>query len=210
MKLLSALLLLAAPFAPGGDLKTKALDLDEFREGEPPREIFVIDGSIQIKSRKDGKVIEISGDKPEVDAGAVIGPSAAGAAIIEARILASRAGRSFPRFGVGVHGQTGFRLWVVPARRELHLVKDDRVVKSAPFDWKSGTHVMLRLAVSPVGSGKWKVTGKAWTAGIPEPADVQITLETTSPPTRGQCSIWGTPYAGTPIDFDGIKVAAGR
>jgi len=209
MKLPAVFLLLAAALAPAGDLKQQSLDLDKFQEGDPPREIFVIEGSVRIKSRESGKVIEIGGDKPEVDAGAVIGPSAEGSAMIEARILATSARRSFPRFGVGVHGQTGFRLFVVPARKELHLVKDDQVVSTAPFDWKSGTKVMVRLAVNPAGGGKWTVTGKAWVAGIPEPADAQITHEAASLPARGQCSIWGTPYAGTPIDFDAIKVRVG-
>ena len=94
----------------------------------------------------------------------------------------------------------------MPARKEIHLVKNNEVIQTAPFAWKSGSQVMLRLAVSPAGVGKWTVTCKAWAAGTPEPADAQITHKTSSLPTRGQCSIWGTPYAGTPIDFDGIKV----
>ena len=203
---LIALLFLAAPLALGGDLKQRELDLGKLREGDLPQEIFVIDGSIQIKIRKSGKVIEISGDNPEVDAGAVIGPSANGAATIEARILASKAGRSFPRFGIGVHGQTGFRLFIVAARNELRLVKSDEVIKTVPFDWKSGSHVMLRLTFSPAGAGKWTVTGKAWTAETPEPAGAQIRHEVTGPAPHGQGSIWATPYAGTPVDFDEIKV----
>ena len=209
MKLPVLLLLLSAPITPGGDLKEWAINLAKYQEGEPPGEIFVTEGSVRIKNREGGKVIEIGGDKPELDAGAVIGPSAKGAAMIEARILATSARRSFPRFGVGVHGQTGFRLFVVPARKELHLVKDDKVVGTAPFDWKSGAKVMVRLAVDPAGGGKWTVTGKAWIAGTPEPADAQITHEAASLPARGQCSIRGTPYAGTPIDFDAIKVRVG-
>ncbi len=206
MNRLNAILLLIAPCAFGGDLQPQAFDIDKFSVGNPPPEIFVIDGSIEIKAGKDGKVIEISGDKREADAGAVIGPSAHGAAMIEARILASKAGRSYPRFGIGVHGQTGFRLYVVPARKELQLVKGEMVIKSAPFDWKSGSAVMLRLAISPAGAGRWAVTGKAWTVDDPEPTESQIAHETTTAPTPGQCSIWGTPYSGTPIDFCGIKL----
>lgn len=206
MKPLVALLLLVARIAPGGDLRPLSIDLDEIREGDLPREIFVIDGSFQIKVRETGKVIEISGEQREVEAGAVVGPSTSGAAMIEARILASKAGRSFPRFGVGVHGQTGYRLYVVPARKELHLVKNDEVILAAPFDWKSGSPLMLRLTSSPADNGKWEFTGKAWTAGTPEPAAAQIRHKTTSRPTRGQSSIWGAPYSGTPIGFDRIKV----
>ena len=63
MKPLIALLLLAARLAPGGDLRQVSIDLDEIREGDLPREIFVIDGSFQIKIRESGKVIEISGEQ---------------------------------------------------------------------------------------------------------------------------------------------------
>lgn len=209
MKLLMACLFVAVPLASAGGLELKTIDLSGFREGDPPREIFVIDGSIQIKDRKDGKVIEVSGANPEVNAGAVLGPSGNGAAAIEARILASKARRSFPRFGIGVHGQTGFRLLVVPARRELHLVRGEAVIKTAGFEWKSGAPVTLRLAFSPAGAGKWTVSGKAWAADNPEPSGAQIIHEMTGPAPRGQCSIWATPYAGTPVEFDRIKVGVG-
>jgi hypothetical protein len=208
MKRLTLLLFLVVPLLPAGDLKRQRLDLERFPDGNPPREIFVIEGDVRIATVSGGKVLEIKGDRKEADAGVVLGASTGGAATIEARVLASKAGRSLPRFGVGVHGQSGFRLYVVPARKELHLVKNDEVIKTAAFDWKSGSRVILRLAVSRAGKGTWTVTGMAWTAGDPEPANPQITQETTAPPTRGQCSLWGTPYAGTPIDFDEIKVGA--
>jgi hypothetical protein len=207
MKLLVALLFLTASLASGGELKQQEIDLEKLREGELPQEIFVIDGSIRIKFRQGRKVIEISGDKPEVDAGAVLGPISIGAAKIEARVFASKAGRSLPRFGVGVHGQTGFRLFVVPARMQLQLMKGDEVITAVPFEWKSETAVQLRLAYIPASAGHWTVTGKAWIDGTQEPAVAQITQEISSPPPRGQSSIWATPYAGTPVDFDQIKVS---
>lgn len=207
MKLLIAFLFLTASFASGGELKQQEIELEKFPEGNSPQEIFVIDGTIQIKVRQGRKVIEISGDKPEVDAGAVLGPAANGAAKIAARVFASKAGRSFPRFGIGVHGQTGFRLFVVPARMQMQLMKGDEVITAVPFAWKNETAVQLRLAFTPVSAGQWIVTGKVWTDGTPEPAAAQITHGITSPPPRGQSSIWATPYAGTPVDFDQIKVS---
>ncbi len=207
MKLLIAFLSLTASFALGGELKQQEIDLEKLREGDVPQEIFVIDGSIQIKIRQGRKVIEISGDKPEVDAGAVLGPASIGAAKIEARVYASKAGRSFPKFGVGVHGQTGFRLFIVPARTQLQLMKGDEVIIAVPFAWKTKTTVKLRLAFSPASAGKWLVTGKAWPDETEEPAEAQINHKITSPAPRGQSSIWATPYAGTPVDFDQIKVS---
>ena len=121
----------------------------------------VIPGEPRVKVREGRKILEISGAKPEVDAGAVLGVSANGAAMVEAKIFARKAGRSYPRFGIGVHGQTGFRLLLIPARKELQLVRNDQVVKTVPFAWQSETWVRLRLEVTGSGAGKWRVHGKA-------------------------------------------------
>src|SRR4051812_17458731 len=121
MRLVAAALWLTGWLACGAELKFQSVSLDKFPEGDPPPAIFVVEGAMQLKSRASGKVLEISGARPETDAGAVFGPATKGAAVIEARVLSSKARRAFPRFGIGVHGQTGYRLFVVPAKRELQL-----------------------------------------------------------------------------------------
>ena len=203
------LIALAASFAClaiAGEMKKLTLDLSKAPEGDPPSEVFVIDGTIRVATKDRSKVLEVDPAKPEIDAGAVIGASANGAAGIQVRVLATKSGRSYPRFGIGIHGQTGCRLMIVPAKKEIQLVKNDEVIRTAPFEWSSGTWVKLSLAAKPGANGSWIVTAKAWPADAAEPAEPQIKHEDSSVRAHGQCSIWATPYSGTPIDFTDIAI----
>src|SRR4051794_32344105 len=91
---------IAAAIVQAGDLKKITVDLSNAPEGDPPSEIFVVDGTINVTAHEERKVLAISGDKPEIEAGAVFGSSANGAAFVEARIFASKAGRAQPKFGI--------------------------------------------------------------------------------------------------------------
>ena len=44
--------------------------------------------------------------------------------------------------------------------------------------------------------------------GTPEPEKWTLTFAEKSEPTAGRASIWGNPFAGTPIDFDDLVVTA--
>jgi len=55
--------------------------------------------------------------------------------------------------------------------------------------------------------GEWQIEGKAWVKGQPEPADWQIRFTETEAPISGRASIFGSPFAGTPIQFDELRVA---
>src|ERR1700709_1928795 len=114
--------------------KTLLYDVDSWAEGRPPKDVFVVDGTIAIKAKDGNKVIEIA-SAPIVDANALLGSASTGSATIEARVFSSKTGRSYPRFGIGVHGQGGFRLIVFPARKELQITRNDEVLKTVPFQW---------------------------------------------------------------------------
>ena len=51
-----------------------------------------------------------------------------------------------------------------------------------------------------------KVQGKVWTDGAKEPGEWMIALDADAAPPAGQASVWGQPYAGTPIGFDDLAV----
>jgi hypothetical protein len=74
-----------------------------------------------------------------------------------------------------------------------------------PYDWKSGEWTLLRLQVIKSGS-EWKVTGKAWTQGATEPVKGMVEFAEKSEPSAGRASIWGSPVATTPIQFDDLLV----
>jgi len=188
-----------------GDLKSYTFDCDAWSEGAPPADVMVVEGTINIKALEGNKAIEIGAD-PLVDANAQIGTSANGSASIEARVLATKEGRSLPRFAVSVHGQSGYRLMVFPVKKELQLCKGEEVIKTVPIEWTSGAWLKLKLDVKKGADNKWAITGKAWPAAGTEPKEPQITHEDTGLKGQGKCSVWATPYSHTPIYFDDIKL----
>jgi hypothetical protein len=131
-RLLLAASLLAALPLHAQQLQTFEIKADDWAEGEPPKEVFVVDGTIKIAAREGNKAIVID-PAPITDASAQLAVSAAGNAIIEARIFATKRGRSTPRFGVSVHGMSGYRLLVNPAKKALELAKNDQTIATVPF-----------------------------------------------------------------------------
>lgn len=191
--------------ARAGDVKKLSYDCEKWAEGEPPAEVFVVDGSIRIQQKDNNKVIEIGSD-PLVDGCALLGSSANGSASIQARVWASKSGRSFPRFGIGVHGQSGYRLIVFCAKKELQLVKNEQVIVTVPYEWTSDAWINLKLEAMTDAQDKWSIAGKAWPAGAAEPAEPQIKHVDSALKGQGKCSIRGTPFSGTPIYFDDMKL----
>ena len=194
-----------AATAHGGDLKTFSFDCEAWGEGAPPADVFVVEGTITVKALEKNKVLEVGID-PLVAANAQFATSANGSASIEAKVLATKAGRSAPIFGVAVHGQSGYRLMAVPVKKELQITKGEEVVKTVPLEWTSGSWLKMKLEVKKGADDKWTISGKAWPADGAEPKDAQITAEDSKLKGQGKCSIWATPFSGTPIDFDDIKL----
>ena len=207
MKRVIAFLLLAAG-AVYAEPKKFSFDCESWTEGEPPKEVFVVEGKFTIVAKDKNKAIEI-GVGELVDANALLGDSANGSASIEARVFGTKQGRSMPKFAVGVHGQSGYRLVVFAAQKQLQLTKGDEIIKSVPFTWTSDTWLKLKLGAKKVAEGKWTITCKAWSADAAEPAEASITHEDTTLKGQGKCSIWGTPFSNTPIYFDDVKIEVG-
>lgn len=205
-RIISTFLLATVSMIALADTRKLVLDCEALPEGEPPKEVFVVEGKFNIVARDGNKALEIGISGELADSNALIGDSAAGSASFTARVLATRVGRSTPRFGIGVHGQSGYRILVFPAKKELQLTKGDEIIKTVPFDWKSGEWLKLKLDVKKVAEGKWTISAKAWPASDSEPKESQFTHEDATLKGQGKCSIWGTLFSGTPIYFDDLKV----
>lgn len=199
----SSLILLSQ--ALSADLKTFTYTVDEWPEGEPPKEVFVVDGTIKVAAKDGNKAIMVS---PEnlVDASAQFAVSAAGDSVIKARVFASKQGRSNPRFGIAVHGMSGYRLLVNAPKKELELVKNEEVLASMPFTWTSDAWLWMKLEAHKQGED-WTITGKTWAADASEPAESQLTHQDKGLKGQGKASVWATPYSSTPIYFDDIEVS---
>lgn len=182
------------------------LDLSAAAEGPLPKEtLFVVEGVWEVTDKDGVKAIRVS-PEPITDANAQFGSSAKGAASVSARVFATRQARSYPRFGVSVHGMSGYRLMVNPPLKQIELVKSDEVVAKAPFTWTSDAWVSLRLeAVKEGESGPWTITASAW-SGEQAPAEPLLShRDESSMKGTGKCGLWATPYSGQPVYFAEIS-----
>ena len=98
-----------------------------------------------------------------------------------------------------------------PSKRALELFKGPEdggeTIAIAPFKWKSGEWVELRLQVRNAGGDVWRVEGKAWMDGDPEPADWAVSYVEKRKPLPGRPFVAASPYSDTAIRFDDLTVS---
>lgn len=188
--------------------ETKPLYENNFEKaevGKLPEEMLVLDGQFAVKEENGNKFLELPG-APLDTFGVLFGPTEAGDVVVSAKIFGTGKGRRFPAFGIGANGVAGYRLQVSPGKKLLELYKGDEVVKSVSYEWKSGEWTELRLQVRKVKDGQFTVGGKVWTKGGAEPKEPLISFDDNAAPAAGRASMWGSPYSGTPIQFDDLSV----
>jgi hypothetical protein len=95
---------------------------------------------------------------------------------------------------------------VSPGKKAIELLRDQDIQASKEFEWKSGTWTQLRLQLRKIKEGEWRVEGKVWSKGETEPKDWQISFVEKEEPNAGKASVFGSPFAGTPIQFDELLV----
>ena len=171
-----------------------------------PDDMLVLDGGFAVKEEGGNKFLELPG-APLETFGVLFGPTETNGLAVTARIRGTGKGRRFPTFAIGLNGVGGYKLQVSPAKKLLELVKGEEIVASAPLAWESGSWTVLRLQSRKVKDGEFKVEGKAWKQGDAEPKEWQISRSETAGAPAGRASVWGMPFAGTPIHFDDLIVA---
>src|SRR5438094_6465790 len=184
-------------------------DFDKAELDKVPDDFLVLDGQFAVKEAGGNKFLELPG--APLDAyGVLFGPTGKEGIAVSARIFGTGKGRRYPTFAVGLNGQgaAAYRLQVSPAKKALELFKGDEVKAAVPYQWQSGAWVRLRLQVRKVKDGQWRVEGKAWVDK--EPSAWLVSFDEREQPVAGKASVWGSPYATTPIRFDDLKVASAR
>lgn len=171
-----------------------------------PDDFLVLDGGFAVKETDGNKAIVLPGSPLETY-GFLFGPSEKENLAVTARIHSTGKGRRYPFFGVGLSGVGGYRLMVAPAKQLIELYKGEEVVAKIPDKWESGSWTQFHLQVRKVGS-TWKVEGKVWKQGDPEPKEPTISFEEKEEPINGRPTVWGSPFSGTPIQFDDLKVVS--
>lgn len=186
---------------------TLKLDFQSAAVGGLPDDLTGTDAEAKfsIVAEGENKFLQMN-PSPLVDGGVLVGSSIKGAAMVSVRVRAEAKRRSQPRFGVGMHGVGGYRLLVVPAQKELQLVKNEEVVARVPFEWKAGGWTTVELRVLAAGPGS-RLEGRAWLEGGTRPVDPLVSLALATLPATGKASLWAAPYAGLPIDFDAVEIA---
>ena len=167
--------------------------------------LLVLGGEFSVKQAGKERFLELAGKPLDLHA-VMFGPARKDGVAVEARVLGLRKGRrSFPAFGVGLNGVSGYRLMVSPAKEQLELFKGDGIVKAVPFAWKPDRWTRVRLQCQSTGDA-WTLLAKVWPDGEKEPAGSSLNWKDKEPPLAGRATIWGAPYAGTPIRFDDLQV----
>src|SRR5207248_667978 len=127
------------------------------------------------------------------------GPAESIALSVSASIRSTAKGRRLPTLGIGLYGVAGFKLQFSGGKKSLELYKDQSVLATVPFDWKSGEWTRFRLEAGPTTNGVWKAEGKAWAQGGVEPSGWMIFAETKGDDLSGRPSLFGSPFSGSPI-----------
>lgn len=183
------------------------IDFQSYAPGDPPSGLTLTDAESKfaIVIEGDNKLLRMA-PSPIVDGGVLLGNSVKGSVMVSARIKAAAKRRSSPRFGVGLHGVGGYRLLVVPAHKQLQLMKDDTVAAQVSYEWTSGTWTQLEFSVMKAADGGSLLEGRAWGEDLKRPDTAQITMSVPTAPGQGKASLWATPYSELPVDFDDVTV----
>lgn len=180
-------------------------DFNKAEVGSLPEDLMPLDGQFAVREEAGNRFLELPG-APLESFGFLFGGSTQGGTEVSARIFSTKQGRKFPTFAIGLNGASGYRLQVSPAKKSLEILKGDTVAASVPFDWKSGEWTEMRLRIGGNASGSFRVEGRAWASGSPEPAQPLVTLNESTLLPGGKSGAWGMPFAGTPIRFDDLRV----
>lgn len=195
--------------ATTGVLPLYAWKLETVSVGALPEDVVVLGGSFAVREFEGRRVVELPGE-PLDSFALVCGPQAKAGVSVRVDVLGQARARQLPVFEVGLNGVAGHRLRVSPGRKQVELVRDDEVVTAKALAWRAGEWMTLRLQVRETGLGRWRVEGKAWHRGDEEPSGWMVEHETTTEPVNGQASIWGSPYSGHPIRYEGLRVERAR
>jgi hypothetical protein len=171
---------------------------------EVPEDIMQLNGEFTLVADGAGKAMAVT-PTPLDTYNCLFGPPTKDGVQARARIQGASKGRQSPTFGIGLNGVSGFVLRLATGKKQVELTRDDEVLASQPYPWKSDSWTRFALQVRATGA-TWTVEGKVWPDGAAEPAAWLVTTTVDKAPSPGRASLWGVPYGGKPILFDDLMV----
>jgi hypothetical protein len=202
---ITACLLLFCGSLNGADNVLYENNFEKEQIGKVPENFLVLDGGFAVKEESGNKFLELPGS-PLDSYSVQFGPTESSNIVVTARINTTAKGRRFPTFGVGLNGIAGYRLQLSPAKKVVELYRGDAQKASAPLEWSSGHWLKFRLQIRATNPGEWKVEGKVWNADNPEPSNWTVAFDEKELAGSGRPSVFGSPFAGTAIQFDDLRV----
>ncbi len=181
-------------------------NFDTAAVGSVPDDLMVLGGEFAVKRAGTNQFLELPG--APLDSFAVqFGPATNSEVTVGATVFGTSKGRRAPTFGVGLGGVSGWKLQVSPGKKAVELLKDQEIKATVSHEWKSGAGTQLQLEIRKIKAGEWQITGKVWEAGEAESNATEISFSETEDPVTGRASILASPFAGTPIWFDDLRVS---
>ena len=198
----------AAPAVPA----VQKFDFEALPPGHVPDDYMSTEQESKFSIVADGeknKVLELAG-MPITDGGMLLGKSVKGACTVSAKIKATGKRRVQPRFGIGLHGISGPRLYVVPGEKSVKIAKNtdkEEAMATVAYAWTSGTWTRLELTLKPAADNKSStVEARVWEDGKPRPEVPTLTWNNPEAPGQGKASVWATPYSEQAVQFDDVEV----
>lgn len=180
-------------------------DFQGAKVGQIPGDFMVLEGAFVVKEEAGNKFLELPGS-PLDTFDLLFGPDGSSDVMASARVFGTAQGRRAPTFRLGINGRPGYKLQISPGKKVAELKKDEDVIATVPFEWRSGSWTMLKLQIRKAGPASWIVEGKAWDWEQNEPLKWMLTHKESAEPMAGRGLIGGAPYAGTPVRFDDLMI----
>ncbi len=199
----------ACNWATAGEPEAHKDDLQEAELGPLSERFMVLGGTWTVAAEGENKFLELA-PHPLESHSVLFGPTFSAGGCVTGRIQSTQKGRrSYPSFGLGLGGVTGYMLRFSPAKGKVELLLDQQPLAEADSPgWKSGSWIRLKFQVRKGEGGAWMLEGKAWADGQAEPEGWTVSHTSKEAPPAGRAALWGMPYAGTPIRFDDLDVRA--
>lgn len=204
-KLLFFLFAVARVFSQSSSEVIYTQNFDRLTGDKIPEELVVVDGKFSIKSENDNKFLELSGI-PLDNFGVLFGPDVDCDVSVSAKFYSESTGKRHPSFAVGLFGISGIKLRVSPGRKAIEVLNGEKIIESAPFEWKEKKWVSVNLIVKKDKNKDraFLTEGIVWYDGEDEKYFVKT--EFSELPPKGKASVWGIPFSSKPIRFDELKV----
>ena len=184
----------------------ETFDFESLEVGTEPEGTMVLDGTVTVGQR-DGNKVLLFGPAPLTETALQLGSSARGTQRVHAKVRAEKKRRSAPRFAVGVHGISGYRIRLSPAAGKIELVRNEEVVEAKDFEWESGEVYHMEVSAVQSEDESWKVEARAWKDGTERPAEALFSAAPAKMSGQGKASLYATPFSGSAIEFDDVEVS---